>query len=226
MPHASRREFLDQLATGGLALTGLSLGAAWPDALQAATPTVAQSAWDTAWPKRLTGKVRAVMDVPEIESGYGVWRASLWALQYQQVLGIPAAQLSTALVLRHNAIVLAMQQRFWDKYGIGAMNKVVHPTTMQPTDHNPALLSAADGMAEPYVNFTVPKFMERGGVVLACNLALQDMVQLIQERDKVSEEAARAQAVDALIPGVILQPSGVFAALLAQQEGALYIRAS
>jgi hypothetical protein len=29
-----------------------------------------------------------------------------------------------------------------------------------------------------------------------------------------------------MIPGIILQPSGIFAALLAQQEGALYIRAS
>jgi hypothetical protein len=227
MHDSSRRDFLDHLAIGGLTLTGLTLGrAAFPDALQAAGLAPEQSAWDTRWPKRLTGRVKTVMDVPEVESGYGVWRASVWARQYEQVLGIPAAQLSTALVLRHNAIILAMQQGFWDRYGIGAAHKVTHPITLQPTDRNPALLSASNGVPEPYVNFTVPRFMERGGVTLACDLALQDMVQLIQDRDKVSAESARKQALDWMIPGIILQPSGIFAALLAQQEGALYIRAS
>lgn len=218
------------MALGGLAFTGLSLGGVLPDVLHASTiigeNVGSQQAWNTTWPKKLTGRVKTVMDVPEVESGYGVWRASVWAAQYEQVLGIPAAQLSTALVLRHNAIILAMQQGFWDKYGIGAANKVTHPTEMKPTDKNPALLSAADGMAEPYASFAVPKFMERGGVVLACNLALQDMAGIIQEHDKVSAEEAGKQALNWMIPGVILQPSGVFAALLAQQEGALYIRAS
>lgn len=235
MHASSRRDFLDQLAVGGLAVgglafSGLALGhAAFPATLNAAGVAdlaTSQGSWDTRWPKRLTGRVKTIMDVPEIESGYGVWRASVWARQYEQVLGIPAAQLSTALVLRHNAIILAMQQGFWDKYGIGAANKVTHPLTLQPTDRNPALLSAADGTPEPYSNFAVPKFMERGGITLACDLALQDMVQLIQDKDKVSADVARKQALDWMIPGIILQPSGIFAALLAQQAGALYIRAS
>lgn len=227
MSSTTRREFLDRLAVGGLAVSGLSLGlAALPDRLDAAGLPAAQGAWDTKWPARLTGRVKTVFDVPEIESGYGVWRASVWARQYEQVLGVPAAQMSTALVLRHNAIILAMQQGFWDKYGIGAAQKVTHPLTLQPTDRNPALLSAADGVPEPYASFAVPRFMERGGVTLACDLALQDMVQLIQARDKVSAEVARKQAIDWMIPGIILQPSGVFAVLLAQQSDALYIRAS
>lgn len=227
MSSTTRREFLDRLAVGGLAVSGLSLGlAALPDRLDAAGLPAAQGAWDTKWPARLTGRVKTVFDVPEIESGYGVWRASVWARQYEQVLGVPAAQMSTALVLRHNAIILAMQQGFWDKYGIGAAQKVTHPLTLQPTDRNPALLSAADGVPEPYASFAVPRFMERGGVTLACDLALQDMVQLIQDRDKVSAEVARKQAIDWMIPGIILQPSGVFAVLLAQQSDALYIRAS
>jgi hypothetical protein len=228
MHTSSRRNFLDQLAIGGLALGGISLGnAVFPDALHAAGLATGQGTWDTRWPKRLTGRVKTIMDVPEIENGYGVWRATVWARQYEQVLGHPAAQLSTALVLRHNAIILAMQQGFWDKYGVGAMKKVIHPVSLQPTDRNPALLTAADGAPEPYASFALPKFMERGGVTLACDLALQfDIIPIIQNADKVSAEVARKQALDWMIPGVILQPSGIFAALLAQQEGALYIRAS
>ena len=37
---------------------------------------------------------------------------------------------------------------------------------------------------------------------------------------------ARKQAIGYLVPGVILQPSGVFAAIRAQEAGATYLRAS
>lgn len=225
-----RRQFLDSLAAGAVALGGLSLGlAAVPSEIAAAAaprPTRAAD-WDTTWPSRLRGRIKTVFDVPEVESGYGVWRASIWARQYEQVLGIPAAQLSTALVIRHNAIVLAMTQPFWDRYGLAEFSKATHPLSGEATKRNPALLNAADGVGEPYVNFALPAFISRGGVALACDLALQDLVAVVQKVDGVDETVAQQRAVAGLVPGVILQPSGIFAALHAQQAAqALYIRAS
>lgn len=225
----SRREFLDRLAMGSAALGGLSLGLGTiPTRLEAAGIAVArQGKWNTSWPEKLTGGVRTVFDVPEVESGYGVWRASVWALQYEAALGIPARDTSTALVLRHNAIILAMQQAFWDEYGIGKDGSVTHPLTLEPTTRNPALMNEADGLPAPYSTFALDQFQARGGVILACDLALRDMVALIEKADKISTEAAHAKAVALLAPGVILQPSGVFSVLLAQQKKqALYIRAS
>ena len=221
----TRRRFIDSLATGALAI------GAMPVALHA-SPTefradVAQGAWDTRWTDRLTGKVRAVFDVPEIESGYGVWRATIWARQYEQVLGIPARDLSTALVIRHNAIILAMQQGFWDRYATGKANNVLHPLSGEPTDRNPALLGTRNGVPEPQAGFALDRFIAAGGIALACDLALQDLVGLVQRTDKVPEATAKEQVRTWLVPGVILQPSGVFAVLRAQQvSGALYIRAS
>jgi hypothetical protein len=225
----SRREFLDRLALGSAALGGLSLGlTALPARLEAAGVAVSrQGSWDTSWPDKLTGKVRTVFDVPEVESGYGVWRASVWALQYEAALGIPARDTSTALVLRHNAIILAMKQAFWDEYGIGKDGSVTHPLTLEPTTLNPALMGEADGLPAPYSTFALDPFQARGGVILACDLALQDMIALVVKADNVSPEAARTKALAMLVPGVILQPSGVFSVLLAQQrKQALYIRAS
>jgi hypothetical protein len=227
----TRREFLDRLAIGSVAIGGLPLAlGGFPHAVAAAEvnpeSTPPQSGWDTRWNTRLTGKVKTVFDVPEIESGYGVWRASVWARQYEQVLGTPARDLSTALVIRHNAIILAMQQGFWDKYGIGQMKSVTHPLTGEATDRNPALLGASDGLPEPFSTFALDRFMANGGIVLACDLALQDLVGLIQSTDKISPETATAQARAWLVPGVILQPSGVFAVFRAQEAGALYIRAT
>lgn len=223
-----RRQFLDQLATGAVAVGGVALGlSALPRDLAAAAPRAPSSNWDVRWPSRLTGRARAVFDVPEVESGYGVWRASLWARQFESEMGIPAAEISTALVLRHNAIVLAMQQSFWEQYGLADISKATHPLTGEPTTSNPALLSAADGMPAPYDAFALAPFMARGGVILACDLALADMAAVVAQKDGVTAQTARERAIAGLVPGVILQPSGVFAVLLAQYEKqTMYIRAS
>jgi hypothetical protein len=227
----TRRTFIDRLATGSLALGGLALaGSIAPDiahAAEAVRPTSEQGGWDTTWTDKLTGRVRTVFDVPEIESAYGVWRASIWARQYEAVLGVPANQLSTVLVLRHNAIVLAMTQEFWDKYGIAEHAKATHPLTGAPATKNPALLGAADGVGDPYAQFSLTSYLARGGVAVACDLALNDMVDVVAAKDGVAKEIARPRAIAGMVPGVVLQPSGVFAVLRAQEvKQALYIRAS
>lgn len=70
------------------------------------------------------------------------------------------------------------------------------------------------------------KFISRGGIALACNLALDDCVELVKSKDKLSDEEARKRTIAAMVPGVVLQPSGVFAALRAQEGGCAYLRAS
>lgn len=226
----TRRDFLDRLMVGGVGVGGLAMGlGVLPGVAEAMSPQLPAGSeeWDTNWPSRLTGDVRAVFDVPEIESGFGVWRATIWARQYEAVLGVPVAKTSTALVLRHNAVVLAMKQETWDRYGL-ASEAVTHPLTGAVTARNPALLGAADGVGEPYADFALNPFIARGGVALACSLALDAIVvPKIVARDGVSREEARARGIAGLVDGVILQPSGIFAALVAQQKRqALYIRAS
>ncbi len=227
----TRREFLPSLAAGAAAFAAMpsslpALGRAPALPSDLALP-LQQGAWDTNWGSRLNGKVRACFDTPEVESGFPVWRASIWAGQYEQVLNVPARDTSTALVLRHNAIIMAMTQAYWDKYGIGKAHKVMHPLTGEPTDKNPALMGAAEGVGAPFNDFALDKFLARGGVALACNLALQfDVVPTIQKADNVSAEEANTRARAMLVPGVILQPSGMFAVMRAQQAGCYYFRAS
>jgi hypothetical protein len=119
-----------------------------------------------------------------------------------------------------------MQQSFWDKYGIGAAKKVTHPLTAEPTDKNPVLLDEKDGIPAPFNNAGLRKQLDRGVIVLACNLALQDCVDMIAKKENLSAEEARKRALAFMVPGVILQPSGVFAAVRAQEAGAAYVKAS
>jgi hypothetical protein len=229
----SRREFLGRVAAttamlGMLPLTaeasGRSLDLLAVDPLKARPPG---QDWDLSWVDRLTGKYRAVFDVPEIDSGYGVWRASIWVNQYADVLKVSPKELSPVLVLRHKGINLAMQQPYWDKYGVAKTLSTLHPVTQQPTDRNPALLSSARGELPAQLDaFALDKYIARGGIALACDLALQDVEETIRKKDNVSAEEARKRALAYMVPGVILQPSGVFAALRAQDAGCRYLRAS
>ena len=57
-------------------------------------------------------------------------------------------------------------------------------------------------------------------------MALQDCIDLIKTRDKIGDDEARKRAIAYLLPGVILQPSGVFAAIRAQQAGCAYLKSS
>jgi hypothetical protein len=224
----TRRTFLESAATGAAALTfGPSVAAAltMPREFQ---PLDQGQSWDLSWVNRVTGKYKVVMDVPEVDSGYGVWRSTIWAAQYADVMKAAPADTSTVVVLRHNGIALAMKQSYWDKYGIGKAKGATHPLTGQPTMVNPALMtSAKDGLQPAMDAFALPKFIERGGIALACNLAFEmGCVPTVQAQDKVSVEEARKRAMAEMLPGVILQPSGIFAAIRAQQAGCSYIRAS
>jgi hypothetical protein len=223
---APRRDFLQQLTVGGLALTG------WPALLHAHEPiTPRLSATqaddvDMSWTKKLTGKHKGVFDSPEIASGFGVYRAGLVASQYRDVFKLPASAVTNVVVLRHEGIVLAMNQAFWDAYKVGATKKVTHPFTEAPITKNPALLGAADGIPAPIAEFSLDRQLAQGVVVLACSLAFRDVVDMVANADKVSADAAEQRAKSMLIPGIIMQPSGVFATMVAQEQGCVYVRAS
>lgn len=219
----SRRDFVQHLAVGAAGLSGVALAPGLPLEFG---PIPVQGSWDLTWVRKLTGRHKACFDCAEVESGYGVWRASAWAAQYAEVMRAAASDITPLLILRHNAIALAMQQAFWDKYGIGKAKGVTHPLTGEPTDRNPALLDEKDGVPAPFNNAGLHKQLARGVVALACNLALQDCVELVKRTDNVGDDEARRRAVAALVPGVILQPSGVFAAVRAQEAGCSYVKSS
>ena len=109
----------------------------------------------------------------------------------------------------------------------GEDEKVIHPVTEKETDRNPALLSSSRGEVPATLDdVALDRYIARGGIALACNLAFDDMIALVTKKDGTSGDAARKTALAGLVPGVNLQPSGVFAALHAQDAGCKYLRAS
>ena len=192
----------------------------------ALSETLTSADWDLTWTSKLKVKHRAVFDCTEPESGNGIWRAWAWTRHNGEVLKVAPADIVPVIVMRHDAIVLAMQQAYWDKYGAGAKKKVTDPVTNLPTNKNPALLDEKDGVPAPYNTAGLHKQIANGAIALACNVAFQDCIETVKQKDGVSEDEAKKRATSYLVPGVMLQPSGVFAVIHAQEAGALYIKAS
>lgn len=223
----NRREFLERV--GATAVLGALPLSAMPHLAEFTAPPVAAEDWNLSWTAKLKGKKhKACFDCAEVESAYGVWRTSIWEGQYQSAGGAKASDVITVLVLRHNGALLALNQDFWTKYGVGGEEKVTHPLTQQGTERNPALLrTATDNIPEMFDAFALPKFLERGGVALACNVALGFIAnKYIATKDGVPADEAHRRVLTYIVPGVIVQPSGVLGAVRAQQEGCVYVKAS
>ena len=219
---SGRREFLSHLTVGAFGIAAL-------DALDP-TPLHTQQAagfWDLSWVRKLTGKYKAVFDIPVIEDGYGVWRAIIWRKQYAQVFGVPESEMSAVINLRHDAIALALNQEYWSRYGVGNEWKIHDPLTRERTSRNPVIeRTGVHALPGEYADYSLEAQMESGAVVLACALALRDCATILSREEGVDVEEADKRVREMLVPGVILQPSGIFSAALAQDNGCRFIRAS
>ncbi len=225
----ARRDFLQQFALGSLStsLIPITAQAAWAErAVSASVAHGGAQAFDLTWTRRLTGKYKAVYDSPDIGGGLGVLRAGIVSAQYVAAFNVASSAVSPVIVLRHDGIVLAMRQEYWDRYKVGEKQKVTHPWTGAPMTKNPALLGAGEGLPAGLEAHALDKQIARGVIVLACALAFQDIVDTIVTADAISPDAAAAKARGLLVAGVIMQPSGVFATSVAQDNGCVYVRAT
>ncbi|HEY4320307.1 MAG TPA: hypothetical protein VGM77_03930 [Gemmatimonadales bacterium] len=210
-----RRTFLSWLGLSGAA-AALPLHFTEPHASGGPDPVT--KAWDMSWTKRVNGKYRAVFDSPAI--GGAADRGSMWRAQYAEVFGIAPAKLTAVLVIRHSGITAAMNDAYWDEFNLnrpsGRGGNAAAAPAATPADST-AHRALPKGNAS---RESIEQFMKEGGIVLACNEAFAMIVSRFKGDD------ARKQAIDHLIPGIILQPSGPFALMRAQDAGCHYMMAS
>ena len=217
-----RREFLGTLMAAGLApgVMGSTLSGDRPNGAVQSAP------FDLTWPNKITGKYRAVFDSVEISMGLGLIRALIWIKDYADMYGAKPAEMSPVVVLRHNAIWQIMNDEFWAHHGIGKLTGIADPATRAPITRNPVMGANPFGLPAALADDSLRRVMA-AGTVLACNLAFTlDVVEKIKQDEKLDDAKAREMAIRHIVPGVLLQPSGVFAALRAQEAGCHYLLAT
>lgn len=224
----TRRDFLASAAsTGMLAALPIpidrSLGL--HGAERSAHATLAADDTDLSWVEKLRGKARAVFDSPQVSEGGALFRAALWRKQVNSAFGTPIDEVTPVVVFRHEAIPLVMNDEFWQRMDTGKHIKLRDQNGKKWAKVNPLSGSSTD--APPAMKeFTIPAFISSGGVVLACGLAFGEIVGQYMKEDKLAKDEATKRAKEHLIPGVIIQPSGFFAVLKAQDEGCKYMLGS
>lgn len=233
-----RRAFLGQLATAAAALTAsacvggtVSPGPAAAPAPSAEVPPklppmppLPELEFDDAWAEGLTGRYRAVFDSPEIEDGTAIFNAYTFMQGFESMYKVRDADVNAVIVVRHMAIPMVFDDTIWDRYDLGKLAKVKKPGTEQWARRNPFWKAPADDTGN--ADFTFDALQKRGTVVLACALATHGMANILagQSHDKpgaVFDELRRH-----LIPGAVLQPSGIYAVMRAQEAGCHYMRST
>ncbi|HEX4684052.1 MAG TPA: hypothetical protein VH277_15150 [Gemmatimonadaceae bacterium] len=224
----SRRDFIARAASTSL-LAATPFDLTLPHVLHGDERTrgafAALDDTDLSWVGRLRGKMRAVFDSPQPAEGGALFRAALWRSQVNKVFGTPIEEVTPVVVFRHEAIPLVMDDEFWDHLGIGKDLKWKDDKTGKWLKRNPLASSPAD-MPAAFKDFNIPAFIKSGGIVLACGLAFGQVVGQYREKDKLDAKDAEARAKQHLLPGIIIQPSGFFAVLKAQDEGCKYMMGS
>ncbi|MEO5567364.1 MAG: twin-arginine translocation signal domain-containing protein [Gemmatimonadaceae bacterium] len=202
----TRRDFLSDVALtagGALALTAMIPSGAHASSGET---NVSEAEWDLSWADRLTGKYRTVFDAPEINDGTVFTNATVFMMGFAEVYKASDADMQAVIVIRHRAIPLAFNDAMWDKYGIGTAQKVENGDKKNPWTGELAALRG------------------RGAILLACNLAANRLVRETARRVGADQEVVKTEMFANLVPGMILQPSGVFATIRAQQAGCAFMK--
>jgi hypothetical protein len=244
----NRRRFIERVA-GGTAAIAAGLSAreliAQQGGSQAYPPP--QGGWDMSWVDRVERlKHRQVFDVPELSNGVVFNNVSVYLRGFAEVYKTTDADMGVVVVFRHQAVPGVLNDDMWKRLKLGENTKIKDsatgefalrnpylrvkpdsaPTAPSAAPAPPAAQTAADipGPAGPPMG--VDTLIQRGFIVICCNLALMRNVGPLARAEGLSTEDARAAVVNALVPGVIRMPNGVFAVTRAQEAGCHFLRST
>jgi len=205
----ARRSFFGRLA--GATVIGLA----------GLVPTVLSAQAEPAkndgpnWPGKLKGRHRQVVDAIEINLGFPL------AFAYTFLATNPAPGAATAVViLRHQALLIALNSAMWGKYKIGEAIKLVDPETNALAVKNPYLnpkpgVLVVDDMA-------IDRLLAKGTIFGACNVALKVLSKKLAGNAGVSADEAAKEWAANVIPGITVVPAGTWGVNRAQEGGCTY----
>jgi hypothetical protein len=215
--HGKRRDFLGLAATAAAA----GLGAMVP-VTGAVAASDSPSTDFTRWLDSISGTHKQLYDMPEINGAMGlVWSWAFFATG-APAYGLPESDLGVVIVLRHNALPLALNDSVWMKYKLGEWYKLNDPDTNAPAVRNPFYLTPS-ALAVPVPDAVLQKLIARGVKVAVCNLAITVYSGMVAKKMGLKHEDVKKDWTDGVLPGIQNVPSGVVALNGAESRGCSYV---
>ncbi len=228
---SNRRKFLGALGTGAAAMSIATLAP-----LQHLNANPINTAGDDdpdAWFNQIKGKHRIVFDATQPhEIMPFVWPRVF--LMTNEMTGTPTKENSVVVVLRHSAIGYAFDHPLWAKYKLGQLFKAHDPATANPATGDPGKPAERNPFWKPAKGaYTVPGFgevqiginelQENGVMFCVCNAAMTVYSGILANTMNLKSEDVMKDFKAALLPGIQVVPSGVWAVGRAQEHGCGYI---
>jgi len=212
--HASRRDFLSLAATAAVGLgAGVPVARRMPVAQDPSTEF-------TRWLDTIPGTHKQLYDMPEVNQGIGLVWSWAFITTGAPAYGLLEKDLGVVIVLRHNAIPLALTDAVWAKYKLGEVFKIEDPDTHAPARRNPFYhMPGAFAVAEAALG----KLIARGVKVAVCNLAITISSGMVAQKTGLKHEDVKRDWIDAVFAGIQVVPSGVVACNGAASRGCAYI---
>ena len=214
-----RRAFLTQLATGSATIAAASLTLPLSTAAAAVQPADTEPMTE-AWLARLNGKHRQFFDAMTVNGGFALAFAMNFLNSNNDTYKLPDSALSAVVGFRHFSIPMAFTDDIWARYKLGEFFGINDPATKAPATRN-FLYHPHDGDV-PFPGMAIEKLLARGVQMTCCNVALGAISGMTSKNAGVTPDVARAEWLAALIPGIVVVPSGVLAVNRAQEKGCSY----
>jgi hypothetical protein len=222
----SRRNFLGTLATGTTALGMATIAAP----LSAGAKMVSDnlSTHDDADPeeifKKLKGKQRMVFDVTQPHNVLPFAWPRVFLIT-NAATGVPEKESSVMVVLRHDAIPYAMEDRLWEKYKLGETFKIDDPATKAASVRNPFWKPKPGDFKIPGVGnvaIGINELQDSGVIFCVCNMALTVNSAAVAQEMNMDAAEVKKDWMSGLLPGMNVVPSGVWALARAQKHECAY----
>jgi intracellular sulfur oxidation DsrE/DsrF family protein len=212
----SRRKFIGQMVAGtAIGISSFSVPFAARGAGSAGSSENADE-----WFKKAKGTHRIIYDATEPHEGLPIIWSWVFYLTNNNT-GTPDTDMTAMLVLRHNAIPFAMEDRLWQKYKFGEMFKVTDNTTKAPAIRNPYYIPGEGDFPFPGID-GIKRLQERGVMVCVCDMALTVYSQMAAMSAGLNPEDVKKDWVSGVLKHIQIVPSGVWAVGRAQEHGFAY----
>ncbi len=222
-PVTERRDFLRQVATGAAAVSLAMISSPIPLSASPLSHTYDNDDPD-AWFNKLNGKHKIVYDVPE-PKGIMPFAWSRVFLLTNAKTGTPEKESNVVVVLRHNGIAYAMENRLWGKYKFGEVFKVTDDATKAPSTRNMFWQPKPGDFKIPGVGevaIGINELQDSGVMFCVCDMALTVLSAVVAQGMNMDAAEVKKDWVAGILPGIQIVPSGVWAVGRAQEHGCAY----
>lgn len=228
-----RRKFLGTIATGAAAI-GLSAFGTAPFLKEGVSSGPERNSAGTSdpdeWFNQINGKHRMVLDVVDPKQGHEAILPIAWPkvfLLTNAATGTPEKESTVVVVLRHNAIPYAMEDRLWKKYKLGEVFNIKDDITHAPAVRN-RFWKPDPGYSIPGVGpvpIGINELQDSGVMFCVCNMAIAVNSAVVAQNMNLKHEDVMKDWFSGILPGIQQVPSGLWALGRAQEHKCAYIKA-